>query len=81
VNVVEVIEIDNKRFAVVQGDDLKSGMIIRRISTLFGVLDIQESFVKEACFSPGCMQGMLLLDHDVKLEPCEADIIDFSYEE
>lgn len=76
--IVDILKIDNTRYAYIQGDDLIPGMIIRRISTPYGIINVKGSPVKEACFIPGKMHGLLLLDNDTQIAPCEADVLDYS---
>lgn len=76
--IVEILEIDNRKYACVQGDDLISGMIIEKISTPYGIISVTGSPVKEPCFCPGKLQGVLLLDRDTQIAPCEADILEYS---
>ena len=76
--IVEILEINNKKYVCVQGDDLIPGMIINKMSTPYGIITVKGSPVQEPCFCPGKLQGILLLDKDTQIAPCEADILEYS---
>lgn len=76
--IVDILEINNKKYACIQGEDLRPGMIISRISTPYGIISVKGSPVKEACFSPGKLQGVLLLENDTQIAPCDADVLEYS---
>ena len=78
--IVDVLEVDSKKYACIQGDDLIPGMLISKISTPYGIIAVKGSPVKEACFSPGKMQGVLLLDNVTEIAPCVAEILEYSLE-
>lgn len=74
--IVEIFNWDGRTELIVHGEELISGMEIRKISTPYGVFEIENCYVKEACFSPGKMQGFLELDCVVDIERCEATILE-----
>lgn len=76
--IVDILEVDNKKYACIQGDDLIPGMKISKISTPYGIISVKGSPVQEACFCPGKMQGLLLLDHETQITPCEVEIVEYS---
>lgn len=74
--IVDVFELESGKVAVIQGNDLAPGMVIESISTPYGEISVLAADpVKEACFSPGCLQGALLIDRAVHIEPCDAIIL------
>lgn len=76
----DVFEIDNKTVVAVHGDELRAGMIITKISTPFGIFDVTGDSVREACFCPGHLYGLLALKESAVVERCEAEILEYTYE-
>lgn len=73
---VDIFEVESCKVAVIQGTDLVPGVNIDSISTPYGEIDVLAvDPVKVACFLPGCLQGALLIEKSVLIEPCNAEIL------
>ena len=66
---MRIVEIDEElsisdnaqKILCIRGDELVPGMVIRRIKTPFGIIDVDHCEVKEACFSKNSLSGGRIL--------------------
>ena len=75
--IVDVFAVHGRTILAVRGEELVCGMNIRKISTPYGVFDVLFSQVREACFVPGLITGLLTLAGQENVGRCEAEILEY----
>ncbi|MCR5118956.1 MAG: hypothetical protein K6B44_04970 [Lachnospiraceae bacterium] len=82
IRIIDVFDLkeNGMKVAIFTGDDLKCGMMVKKVSTPYGIIEATGmDIVKEACFSPGHYHGVFVYDKTIPLKPCEADILEYKF--